>query len=432
MTRHFDWLTKDDEGDFFQKVALDESGVRANQRPPAMTKTAAPTAPVRQTSFEKVASRLDRDLSLLASSGSVGINGGMQKRAQAYLDVVQSNVDLTPEQFDKLFDKVASVAIQTDLEAAYDQLVTGLPDHEHHIVDEILIKIGAELAQSALLEKEARGFNLSALHGIEEAAHAGKALNRGVRGAEEFTATERAAKTIGLPKAPPHEIGPIAKTRAGVAGAVNAAGEGAKAVGRAAAKPFVGAANKVRQWNTNRIMKAPEELSSALSKSRAAEAAGGLKGSVAKGTSKSLEKQHAAAVAKRDAKLNPAPKTDAPSDVAKATSTKTEGARQEGAAKAQEAAKAPGEPPKEPPKEKANVGGEGGGGEGHEHTPPPPGGANGKPPGFMDAWKKATTGGWKGLSAEEKGVLIRGGVTAALVTRAVTGHGAITGGQGLI
>jgi len=65
--------------------------------------------------------------------------------------------------------------------------------------------------------------------------------------------------------------------------------------------------------------------------------------------------------------------------------------------------------------------------------PEPPGGTEGKPPGFMDAWKKATGGaGWKGLSAEEKGVLIRGGVTAALIGRAVTGHGVITGGEGLI
>jgi hypothetical protein len=65
-------------------------------------------------------------------------------------------------------------------------------------------------------------------------------------------------------------------------------------------------------------------------------------------------------------------------------------------------------------------------------TPDPPPSVDTEKPGVMSAWKKVTEKGWGGLSPEEKGALIRGGVTAAMVSRAVTGHGAITGGEGLI
>jgi hypothetical protein len=66
------------------------------------------------------------------------------------------------------------------------------------------------------------------------------------------------------------------------------------------------------------------------------------------------------------------------------------------------------------------------------HVPPPPGGASGKPPGFMDAWRKASTHGWAGLSSEERGALVRGGVNAAILYRTVTGKGVVSGGDGMI
>lgn len=438
-TRHFDYLTNDDAGDFFQKVAMDQSGVRANQQPP-MVKTAAAT-PVKAsrvlTPFEKVAGRLDRDLEMLKTAGECGVNAGMQKRANAYIDVVVANAELTPEQLGEVFDKVAGLAIQTDLLAAYDQLCDGLPEREHEVVDDVLIKIGKELVELALVEKDAllkialSGASIGKMfHGIEEVGHAAQAA----KNVERAEHAAQAAKTIGLPAG---EMGLKSQVRAGAGAAKGYASHALGAPKRLwnRAKE-VGVAQNAQRMATARAQRMSKAQSSipnleaARTKAQAAEAAGGARGAAARGAGKAIDKDLASA--RHNA--NPKPRAAAePSTKASETAAKTDTERQQGADKAETAARPPGQPPKEPPKAGGESGSAGGDeGSGGHATPPPPGGADGKPPGFMDAWKKATEGGWKGLSAAEKGVLIRGGVTGALVARAVTGHGAITGGEGLI
>src|SRR5690606_36972397 len=103
---------------FFQKLAIDKAGVRASDvAPEAMAKIASAQSP-----FEKVAARLDRDLELLKVAGECGVNGGMMRRANAYMDVLYAHNDLSLEEYEQVFDKVAAYAIEVDLLAAYDQL----------------------------------------------------------------------------------------------------------------------------------------------------------------------------------------------------------------------------------------------------------------------------------------------------------------------
>lgn len=53
-------------------------------------------------------------------------------------------------------------------------------------------------------------------------------------------------------------------------------------------------------------------------------------------------------------------------------------------------------------------------------------------PGVMDTFKKATDSGWSSLSSQEKGALIRAGLYTAAGYRLVTGRGVVTGGQGIV
>lgn len=453
MRDHFAYLVDDDANAFFQKVAVDAAGVKATERPrPSMTKTADPSS----TPFEKVAARLDRDLETLHLAGDCGMNSGMMKRASAYLDVLFAHANLQPDEYGSTFDKVAARAIEIDLSEAYQQLCAELPEEQHHVVDDVLIKIGHELTAAAIEEKELLidklAISLGALGHLGAEAKAAKGLSRAseaVRGAEGI---EGAAKATGAAR----EFGMTTRTKGvgamGEAKAIARGGaEGVKSVARRIgnkAQDIVGAVNnktigRVKRWHQGRIDAAPARIQSALEKEKALGITGGAQGAYSAGKQQSYQAQLAKAEAKRTASAAKNAKLPA-----RPTMPATEGGAQ-AAAKAAKPPAAPkteapaaakaegkGEAPKATEGGKAEPAGEAAGSSSSPaaggHTPPPPGGTEGKPPGFMDAWKKATTSGWKSLSEGERGTLVRGGVTAALVYRGVTGKGAVTGGEGII
>jgi hypothetical protein len=155
MNKHFSYLLDEPAQDFFMKAAGDAAeriyGISAADPAPMEKKASAPP----KSSFEKVASRLDRDLGILKTAGSCGWDLGMCKRADAYVDVLLSNCHLSPDEFGELFDKIAAESIQTDLEAAYRQSCSGLEAELHPMVERHLAKLGYDLAGIAMMEKEA-------------------------------------------------------------------------------------------------------------------------------------------------------------------------------------------------------------------------------------------------------------------------------------
>jgi len=151
MSKHFSYLVDDESGTFFQKVAAQEAGIApARAAPPEMEKQASFAS-----EFEKVASRLDQHMGIIKAAGQCGLNGGMEKRAGAYLDALLNKTSLSPGEFSDIFDKVAAEAIQVDLEAAYAQACSNLPVEYHGEAEQILMKCGSELVKLSQIEKEA-------------------------------------------------------------------------------------------------------------------------------------------------------------------------------------------------------------------------------------------------------------------------------------
>ncbi|MBW2691040.1 MAG: hypothetical protein JRE57_00220 [Deltaproteobacteria bacterium] len=147
--------------------------------------TAADPAPIEKTaaapktSFEKVAARLDRDIVILKIAGACGTSFGMCKRANAYIDVLLTNCDLSPDEFGELFDKVAAEAISTDIEASLAQLGAECPDDLKPWLEAEFSKIGFELAADAELEKQAIIGLLS--KGLMHTRAAGAAVGAGAK-----------------------------------------------------------------------------------------------------------------------------------------------------------------------------------------------------------------------------------------------------------
>jgi hypothetical protein len=56
----------------------------------------------------------------------------------------------------------------------------------------------------------------------------------------------------------------------------------------------------------------------------------------------------------------------------------------------------------------------------------------GEGPTLKGSWEKMRDGGWKSLSGEEKQKLINAGVATVVGGRVITGHGILTGGEGII
>ncbi len=188
--KHFSYLVTDDANAFLQKVACDDAeavyGVRPVARQPEpMEKRASPDTP-----FEKIAARLERDIGILKTAGPCGLSFGMCKRANAYIDHLLSSVGLGPDEFAQVFDKVAAEAIETDLNASWEQLSAGCPDDLKPWLEWELAKIGYELAADAEMEKQAvfglvargiGGIGKMLMHGRAAGSAAKAGLKAGVR-----------------------------------------------------------------------------------------------------------------------------------------------------------------------------------------------------------------------------------------------------------
>ncbi len=419
MRNHFSYLTDEPSNDFFQKLAVAKSGV------PARAVVAAPMAKTASASpFEKIAGRLDRDLAIIRDIGPRGVNAGMMKRADAYVDHLLNQEDLSAEEFGEVFDKIAAAAIMGDLEAAYQQLTVDVPQELHHVVEQTLAKIGHDLTSLALLEKEAGVLKFL-----------GRVLGHG--GGGELKAGLNAAK--GVAKGAVKDVGIALKAPfKGIA-------EGAKAVGRGVAKPFLSAGERigkrinsgvgeVRAARHEAIMDAPEKIQKNLDMQRNPDAVASLKKSLGKANERKrahlgYEKDPPAGAAPTPAAEPTPPRAPEPAKAGEAKVVKAEGERAKASGDAQEAAtpktKAPAEPKpagQEPAAAKAPAAGT---------EPKPPA----DPPAAVkatDAFKKWSESGWAALSPAEKGAMIRAGVVGAVGYRAVTGKGAVTGGEGLV
>lgn len=453
MRDHFSYLLDDDAGAFFQKAA-NRAAAPAQRALPAMDKTAS-AAP----SFEKLASRLDRDIEIIKVAGACGTGGGMMRRADAYIDrLINIESDISPEEFGEIFDKVAAAAIMGDLEAAFAELTADVEPELHHVVERTLAKIGGDMTSLAMLEKEAflgalaRGAGrLFARGAVKEEIAAGRAIAKGMAGRSAARAGE-AVKGLGrefrvgrqgaMMEARAKTTANLAKARElASAGGPNAlrAGDAAKALerrvgvrpGAPASREFMAAASKdvakgMEKTKASLMPKpgagakpaAPANTTGARAPSPSAPAASQAKAIKAEGEAAKAQSDAADAARIKDGPDKAKPKGKPELAVlpgGKADNDNLKGTGTDGPAP---------KPKAEAPKPKAD---------GDGPTPPPPGGAEDKPAGFMDAWKKATGGaGWKGLTAAEKGALIRGGVTGAIVYRATMGRGAITGGEGLV
>jgi hypothetical protein len=464
MRNHFSYLLDDDAGAFFQKAA--NRAADPSPGPPPLAKTASV-----QTAFEKVASRLDRDLEIIQMVGPRGINAGMMKRADAYIDrLINLEDELTAEEFGEVFDKVAATAIMGDLEAAFAELTEGVEPELHGVVEQTLATIGSDLTSLALLEKQAI---LGALARV-----AGRVFTRG--GGGELAAGRAVAKGMATRQA--------GRAATAVRGAASNVATKAKGAIHGIKTRAQGLGQEFRAGRQAKMMEARSRTSENLAKARQIAAGGGPNAVRAGDAAKALERQVGArpgapasqafldaqsksvakGMEKTKASLAPKPSTSSPRAAPTNTTAPRERAATPAAAGEAKAIKADGERTKAQgdaaaaarkgkPDLRAIPGGKpdndnlrGTGTDGPapapkpkadsspapaakaDSVPPPPGGATGKPPGFMDAWKKATTGGWSSLSPAEKGSLIRGGVTGAIVYRAVTGRGAVTGGEGVV
>lgn len=155
MSDHFSYLIDDDAGAFFQKVACEDAEAVLDVRPVVLQSEPMEKKASAMTHFEKIASRLEYDLGILKTAGSFGLNLGMSKRASAYLETILERVDLEPEEFTQVFDKVAATAIETDLTEAYRVITEQTSEDCHPWIEQEIAKIGFDMATEAELEKQA-------------------------------------------------------------------------------------------------------------------------------------------------------------------------------------------------------------------------------------------------------------------------------------
>lgn len=448
MSKHFSYLVDDESADFFQKTAFQEAGVApARAAPPEMSKQAAFTS-----EFEKVASRLDRDIGIIKSAGQCGLNGGMVKRAAAYLDAVASNSNLSADEFGEIFEKVAGEAIQTDLDYCFEQICQDVPSEYHEEVALGLSKIGFEAAAEATLTKEAL---LGAARATAKwlSGAASKSVVRGkIGGGAAREVTKEVAKRGGKAALKGAKgVGMVAAAPAYVAGkGAIAAGKGLLSVGRGIAskakalKGAIGEGIKAGKGEGAALLKAQ----SAAAKKLAPQT--GLKGAVARGGQKSIRKQNLKAFDK-GLKKN---KVDVPAELqgttaigrrsaasskAATTAEKNQAAikAETAASEAAAAAKAPkgGVTPKGGDAPKSTAGKPPEAAAPKATVKPAPEGIKPPPevvenPALMETFNKWTSGGK--LTAAEAGKLRGTALKGALGYKLITGKGVVTGGGGLV
>lgn len=481
MTNHFAYLVDDHASEFFMDAMVDS--VQSNHTS-AHEKVAS--------DFEKIAAKVNHDLEFLKTAGECGWGLGMVKRADAYIDLVAENCDMTAEEFGAFFDKVATEAILTDLEAARDHSYAEYGEEFQPLVDVYIAKLGHELSSIAAMEKEA--FIGAILRGIGRGARglarggamfragasaglrgAGRVIARpfvgGARrlsaGAKSWRAAGRAEKAIAgqrmaremsreqrtlrramaenpkgsmryeSAKAGLNRMKAQAKKMYGPGGAYNLRGKVPLRAMSTAELKAVGRRNAALR---NLAKASPAGSVEA----RAAERALAASKREAKGLAAARKSQRTVRSAETTAAKTPAASSQAPSagktplekkttkpaatpseTTAATNEAKTIQVEQERRSAQQSAAEAANAPSKtrggKKNKGKNKNKGEGGA----EPTAAPEVTAS-------EAFKSLNEKGWKGLTPAERAALIRAGAVGAAGYRMVTGHGAITGGEGLI
>jgi hypothetical protein len=171
MSDHFKYLLEEPSHDFFQKVAH-EQVVGTLFAPP----------PLRIVPFDKTASaeilldhKVDQALLMLESTGPIGLDFGMCKRASVYLHHLGSDGTIDDATFLDVFNKVAAAAIEKDFEAGLEQLCADLPKSLHAEANRQLSKIAGKLVKTANILEEGAHL-LEGGKGIAESAKPAESL----------------------------------------------------------------------------------------------------------------------------------------------------------------------------------------------------------------------------------------------------------------
>jgi len=417
MNKHFAYLTNNDEATFFQKVANELAESKMVPATASIAKVASARPMIKVAAFDKIAARLDQDLTIIKTAGACGMNLGMQKRAGAYLDRVLDHDGLTAEQFDQIFDKVAGEAITTDLEAAYAHLSDGMSPELAPWLEGEIAKIGHELVKEAMLEKEA----LRALLGAGL-----KSLGRGVGHVLKSPVTATRAVGQGIQNMRINSgTRSLARTEASLANR-----EGMIADRAASGKTGVISRAKDRF---------DQDVASGLRNK-----ATSTKATIDKLTNKNLAKYSptgpskssvsAAPAAAPAAGASPSP-TPNPAAAAPPASPKGKGGTPAAAApKGKKGRKGKGGTPaantpanaSPPPVPGAGTPGQAASGANTMNA------ASGAGITMKEAYEKARDLGWKALSGDEKQKLITAGAAVVVGGRVVLGGGILTGGDGLV
>jgi len=455
MNKHFAYLTQHDDADFFQKVANEQAEASRPMASQTLMKTAMENM-LEGATFEKVAARLDRDIGILKIAGPCGMSMGMQKRAGAYIDQLLEQCEMTEEEFSHVFDKVAGEAIYADLVAASGHLADGLdPSHIPWLRGE-MAKIGRDLTEHALMEKEAFLGALIRAGGAAIKGIAGGGARRAAAGVAGATAPARMGAKMLAADAKAAIGGQVAKARIGakmlgqdakaLAGKIKApfTAEGRIARGKASLAKTQAAAAKLRELGAAKpgmIADARQSAAASLDKSVVKQKAK-VDGLVAKSTAPA--KAPESPKAPSSTRAGGSAPAEAPAARAAAAKAGNPGAA-DAAAKAGKRPAGAAAPKAKAENPFANLTtGKPKRGDGLDVTDPgmgkssPAAGAGLNAASttgnatFKGSWEKFRDGGWKSLSGAEKQKLINAGAVAVVGGRVVTGQGMITGGDGII
>lgn len=418
MTGHFNYLIEDRTRDFMQKVAL--SPVPHWQTPGG---------------FEEFSAQLERDMGILKKAAlSSPEDMAANIRANAYLDRLEASVD--PDEFAEAFDKVAVWAIQEDIARARFELCKTASDPGW--VEAELCALGRELVKLAVLEKQAvAGGRIARLfaRGAGLRAATPGALRAGARAAGKgYTAIGGAVRKA--PGAAARQAKrPFSATAKGFRQVRVGLGQSAirgirHALKKETAKPFTPGSAAARR-----------SLAASLKKKKE-----GLKGLMKRPEYREAESARRARLQPGAAKPAPAPRpagkqTKELRQRQRDISAKSEAQRFEAAEGAQRAtmrspAPAPGRTPPTAEagpaegksvkkKKKGKAEDEGG-------SPTTAKSEAGGKAGLLAPFEKAIGSGYKSLTPEEKASLWRRTGAGLLGYRALSGSGAVTGGEGVI
>jgi hypothetical protein len=401
MTDHFAYLYNDDEQEFFQKIACDIADEGTPSAATPMVKTAS--SPEVMT-FEKVASRFDQDMFIIKTAGPSGFNLGAIRRGMAHFDFTVENVDMEDDQVVEMFDKIAAETIQHDLEVCRQALYKLGGEEYKEWVDAEIAAAGLELVKAASMDKEALIGLMRAARGIKGALKATKGLGFATRAKAVARAPGQAWKGWRAERA-------VAKS-----------GKAAKRLAKAEGKLEGLRAREVARIEKAHAIKDPA-IRAGVTKDVGESAAAKLqkaRANVEKHQAKMQKATGRAEAATARAEGRPVPQTQ-PSSPQQAldqktsrTQTQTELERKRGATEAEKATKTPETKPA--PADKAELAAA----EGAEGVT------------LKGSYTKMRDQGWGALSGAEKQKLINAGLAGVVGHRVLTGHGVLTGGEGIV